>query len=324
MDLISVIVPVYKVEPYLEQCVSSIINQTYTDLEIILVDDGSPDRCPQICDDWAKRDKRIRVIHQKNAGAGAARNVGIAAATGNILTFVDSDDYIAPQMYKHLIDLLQDDVDIAECGFFRTESGSGHFDVPADQYDIIYAKSEDAMREHILDRLFRQTVCNKLYRRGILEGIMFPVGNLIDDEFWTYRVLGNARKLVHSTCKLYAYRQQEDSVMHITYSLKRLQAVDAKCERLQYIATNFPQLYDVASINLWLTCLYQGQMSLKYLEKDQVDTAFSKLNEAMKQLRFQNVQRKNLRLDYKLWLSISRCSLYFACWIRNRIKIGID
>ena len=111
---ISVIVPVYKVEPYLDKCVSSIVNQTYTNLEIILVDDGSPDSCPTMCDAWAEKDSRIRVIHKPNGGLSDARNAGIVVATGELMAFVDSDDWIASDMYEHLYQrLTEDDSDIA-------------------------------------------------------------------------------------------------------------------------------------------------------------------------------------------------------------------
>lgn len=115
--MISVIVPVYKVEKYLDQCVASIVSQSFSDLEIILVDDGSPDNCPAMCDAWAKRDSRIRVIHKENGGLSDARNAGMAAAKGSFIGFVDSDDIIPPEMYQVLFSLLkQDDSDIAACG----------------------------------------------------------------------------------------------------------------------------------------------------------------------------------------------------------------
>ena len=113
---ISVIVPVYKVEPYLDRCVQSVVNQTYPNLEIILVDDGSPDQCPVMCDTWAKKDPRIRVIHKKNGGLSDARNAGMAAASGEYISFVDSDDWIAPEMLERLVKALErDDSDIAAC-----------------------------------------------------------------------------------------------------------------------------------------------------------------------------------------------------------------
>ena len=125
--LISVIVPVYKVEPYLDKCISSIVNQTYKNLEIILVDDGSPDNCPAMCDAWAEKDSRIRVLHQRNQGGGAARNAGLDLTSGSLIAFVDSDDYIAPVMYAHLYELLKSGADIAECSYVEVAGNDAVF-----------------------------------------------------------------------------------------------------------------------------------------------------------------------------------------------------
>ena len=135
MDLISVIVPVYKVEKYLDKCVSSIINQTHRNLEIILVDDGSPDHCGAMCDAWAEKDSRIKVIHQENAGGGAARNAALDMARGELIAFVDSDDYIAPDMYEHLYKLIATGADIAEFAPNAKEgyTFNGWTDMPADK-----------------------------------------------------------------------------------------------------------------------------------------------------------------------------------------------
>ena len=116
-DVISVIVPIYKVEEFLDECIQSIVDQTYQNLQIILVDDGSPDRCGEMCEDWARKDKRIEVIHKKNGGLSDARNVGLAEATGEFITFVDSDDWIEPQMYEIMVTtLIAEDADLVACG----------------------------------------------------------------------------------------------------------------------------------------------------------------------------------------------------------------
>ncbi|MGN0478597.1 MAG: glycosyltransferase, partial [Hominenteromicrobium sp.] len=127
LPLISVIIPVYKVEAYLDKCISSVSVQTYENLDIILVDDGSPDNCPAMCDVWAEKDNRIRVIHQKNAGGGAARNAALDIAKGDLIAFVDSDDYIAEDMYAHLFSLLEQGADVAECGYINVTDGAAVF-----------------------------------------------------------------------------------------------------------------------------------------------------------------------------------------------------
>lgn len=272
LPLISVVVPVYKVEKYLDRCVASITEQTYQNLEIILVDDGSPDNSGAICDAWAAKDSRIRVIHKENNGAGAARNSGLDIARGEIVSMIDSDDYLHPNMYAHLYSLMEDGVDIAECAIGMTESD----DMPMDDgsnAQILFADAEEAMRLHIRDELFCQTPPNKLYRRSTIGDIRFPVGNLIDDEFFTYKVIGNAKKLARSSACMYAYRQQPGSAMHKPYSLKRLQGLYAKQQRLEYLQKKMPSLVYEAKFDLFFTCLYAMQGCLKSLSREELPEA---------------------------------------------------
>lgn len=281
--LISVIVPVYRVEDYLDHCIGSIVGQTYPNLEILLVDDGSPDRSGELCDRWAERDSRIRVIHQQNAGAGAARNTALDAARGEIIAFVDSDDYLHPNMYAHLYSLMADGADVVECEIGITETDDLTMDDGAGA-DILICETEEALRLHIQDEAFRQTPPNKLYRRDCVGHIRFPEGNLIDDEFFTYKVLGNAKKLAHSSARMYAYRQQSGSAMHKPYSLRRLQGLDAKLQRLSYFAQRFPELVPEAKEDLLMTSLGAMQGCLRSLKGEELETARRKLRETLEQI----------------------------------------
>ena len=319
--LISVIVPVYKVEPYLNKCIYSIVNQTYRNLEIILVDDGSPDNCPEICDVWARKDERIRVIHQNNQGGGAARNIGLNIATGSLIAFIDSDDYIAPDMYTHLSSLLEQGADIAECGYINVYDDYALLE--CESGDSCTYSAQQAMEEHIHDHYFRQLVWNKLYRRKVIGDIHFPEGMRIDDEFWTYRVIANAKKLVRTSCKMYAYRQQMGSVMHLSFSLPRLQAVDAKCLRLQLMQERFPELVSQARVNLWFTCLYMGQMSLLHMDKKDQTKAFEKLLAVQKNYPLTNEDRRELPMKQRVWAILSDKSFVTACKLRNCLRIGV-
>lgn len=284
LPLLSVIVPVYGVEKYLNQCIQSIVDQTYRNLEIILVDDGSPDRCGKICDEWAQKDSRIRVIHQKNAGAGAARNTALDVARGELIGIIDSDDYISPNMYQHLYGLLGEDVDLAECRIGITCEDQYPFSV-GKEGETKLVSAQEAMALHIQDEIFRQTPPNKLYRRQAIGDIRFPVGNLIDDEFFTYRVIGNCRRLAHSTACMYAYRQQEGSAMHKAFSIKRLELLKAKQERLCYIREKMPELESLAKINLIEACLYCMQNSLRYLAAEELQQAESLIYRIMESAR---------------------------------------
>lgn len=283
LPLISVIVPVYGVENYLNQCVQSIVDQTYRNLEIILVDDGSPDNCGAMCDAWAEKDSRIRVIHQANAGAGAARNAALDVATGEIISMIDSDDYISRNMYSHLASLMKDDVDIAECQLVYTHSDAAELDDGV-QCETAVFSMEEAFCMHIRDTLFRQTPPNKLYRSSVIRDVRFPVGNLIDDEFFTYRVIARARKLASSSACMYAYRQQEESAMHKRFSLKRLQGLDAKCMRLAFIRQNIPQLENEAKFDLLFYCIFIMQESLRHFTGEDLQKAKSRVQEVLNEI----------------------------------------
>lgn len=272
LPLISVVVPVYKVEKYLDQCIRSITQQSYENLEILLVDDGSPDNSGAICDAWARKDSRIRVIHKENAGAGAARNTALDVAGGEIISMIDSDDYLHPNMYAHLYSLMAEDVDIAECVVGMTESD--HMDMDdGTGAQVQLCTAEEAMLLHIRDELFQQTPPNKLYRKSVIRDVRFPEGNLIDDEFFTYRVIGNCRRLAHSSAVMYAYRQQPGSAMHKPFSMKRLQGLYAKQQRLTFLKERMPGLVYEAKFNLFFSCLFAMQACFKSLPKEELPEA---------------------------------------------------
>ena len=322
MERISVIVPVYKVEAYLDRCVRSIVEQTYRDLEIILVDDGSPDSCGAMCDAWAQRDSRIRVIHKENGGSGDARNAGLDVASGDYVAMVDSDDYVAPQMYQYLINLMVPGVDIAECEYLETTTDTAPLDMGTEETVQNFTVNE-AMRHHVSDRLFRQVIWNKLYRRQVIGDIRFPLGKRIDDEFWTYRVIANAEKLARTSCRLYAYRQRTESVMHETFSVERLQALDAKCQRLEFLKDYFPELLSIARINLWHSCLYMGQMSLRHMDGRMHKVVFQKLDNIRREYPLVHTDRRDLPMRQYLWAMLSDVSLLTTCWLRNALHIGM-
>lgn len=320
--LISVIVPIYKVEKYLDRCIESIIGQTYKNLEIICVNDGSPDKCPEICDAWAKRDSRIKVIHQKNAGSGQSRNNAMDIAKGKFISFVDSDDYIAPRMFEVLMDAVTDDVDIAECDYCIVTDKNADFSVDFSNPERKKYATHEAMVEHFNGRIFAQVIWNKIYRKNVIEEVRFPKGKMIDDEFWTYRALGNARTLVHVYKKLYAYQQQENSVMHTSFSLKRLQAIEALEGKANYISNTFPDLEFEARKELWYSCLYLGQMSLRYLSKEEQKQAFKVIRTSVNEYPLSRSDVKRLDNQYKLWWLFSKHSIKMTCMVRNLLNIG--
>lgn len=212
--MISIIVPIYNVSSYIERCIESIVNQTYSNLEIILVDDGSPDDCPEICDKWAKKDERIRVLHKKNGGQAEARNMAIDTSTGDYILFVDGDDYILPNMCEDLVKVIEQfNTDIVVCNYFF-EYGDRHVD------DIMPIESAVYERKAIMELYFKEKYpalvapwC-KLYRRDLFfndEHIRYPVGVLHEDEFTSYRLFYAAHSTVVIKDVLYGYVQRSGS-----------------------------------------------------------------------------------------------------------------
>lgn len=220
--LISVIVPIYKVESLLPRCIESILSQTHANLDIILVDDGSPDGCGRICDDYADRDPRIRVIHQENRGLAAARNAGLEIARGEYLGFVDSDDRIAPDMYETLLRAIREtDADIAVCGrYMELESGEliPLFDYP----DRQIFDAHEAVRRFLLSEGVDAASWDKLCRRDFWGQTRYPPFYVSEDVPVTARLLARARRVVHCGAPLYYYLQRAGSLSHGAFSEKSL------------------------------------------------------------------------------------------------------
>ncbi len=207
-ETISIIVPVYKVEPYLRQCLDSIVNQTYKNLEILLIDDGSPDRCGKICDEYGETDDRIHVFHTENGGVSAARNFGLEKSTGQYIGFVDSDDWIEPDMFEVLLKKMKEtDAEIAGCGLIRERSsGSTKYEL---EEEVI--PSDDAVKRLVAGKI-RYEVWNKLCVRDMFRGVSFPSGDVYEDVTTTTRLLHNAQSVAFSSRLLYHYRIRENSI----------------------------------------------------------------------------------------------------------------
>lgn len=218
LPTISIVVPIYKVEAYLNRCVKSIVEQTYTNIEIILVDDGSPEQCPALCDAWAEKDNRIRVIHKKNGGLSDARNAGIDAATGEYILFIDSDDYIAANMCQKMIDAAEGDKsDMVICGFIWKYPEKEKIQSVAAGNTTQHFSNIELLRLFFMKKTAELTIaCNKLYRRQLFltsESIRYPVGKLHEDEFTTYRLIYEAKKITVIPDALYYYVQRSASIM---------------------------------------------------------------------------------------------------------------
>lgn len=318
--LISVIVPVYNVEKYLNKCIESIVNQTYENMEIILVNDGSVDSSNAICQSWREKDPRIILINQNNLGAGQARNAALDIAKGDIVAFVDSDDYIFKTMFEEMLLLMKDDVDIVECDYITVNNNFGISEANYKVSRKTYTNSE-AMKEHLLDANFKQIIWNKLYRKSIISEVRFPTNSKIDDEFFTYKVIGNANKLVHINKVFYAYRQNPNSIMHTIDISSKYQALNAKIKRHEYIKLFFPELINLSNYTIDLFCIYLGQLILKQKKSTDNKEMFNTLKRTIKSYNCSNV--RNIKITNYIWIILSKMSLKLTCEIRNMLKIGL-
>lgn len=238
VPLVSVIIPVYNVELFLRTCIDSIVAQTYSNLEIILVDDGSPDKCPEICNEYAKRDERVKVIHQKNGGLSAARNAGIDIARGEYLTFIDGDDFVVSNyielLYKGIVEF---DADISIASFYSFVN-ENELNVLCNELPFAEITKEECFKRYgsLKAELSMPFIsaCNKIYRKDLFDSIRFPVGKLYEDAFITYKLLDKAKKIVIAPIQLYFYRLNPQSILGQSFREKNLEMVEAFRSGMDY------------------------------------------------------------------------------------------
>lgn len=319
---ISVIVPVYKVEAYLNRCVESIVNQTYQDLEIILVDDGSPDRCPILCDEWAQRDKRVRVIHKQNGGLSDARNAGLAIASGKYISFVDSDDWIEPDFLKTLLDLMQaENANISACGVrYLSENGLCLRERSCERGFLALNKI-DALRRLVQEDGVYQTVWNKLYTKETIGDVLFEVGRCNEDDFWTYRIFDRADKIVVTDQLLYNYLQRNGSIMGSGFTVKRIDGLVARIQRMEYLQ-KYEELALFVKEQMYGECMYMFQSAVRCLGEEDRKLFTDYILEIMPALP-NPLKCKTISGKYRCWFWLFKHFPYMTSHIRNRLKIGL-
>ena len=263
-ELISIIVPVYKVEKYLEKCVKSILKQTYTNLEIILVDDGSPDKCGQLCDELAKEDDRIKVYHKENGGLSDARNYGVERANGEYIGFVDSDDYIHESMYEKLYEAIK--------------------------------KSGTLIVEN--RRLYGSAWC-KLIHRDLAKKIKFPIGKIYEDAFYTLELLNNVDKYTLISGNYYYYYIRENSITTRPFSSKDMNYIEIMEKICNYTLSNFPIYREQLLVRLtfaYISIFNQLIVTDNYKKKNE----YKILREKLKDIRFKIITNKKAPKNLKI------------------------
>jgi glycosyltransferase involved in cell wall biosynthesis len=252
---ISIIVPIYKVESYLRQCIDSIITQIYTNLEIILVNDGSPDNCGAICDEYAKKDKRIKVLHKKNGGVSSARNAGLNVASGEYLAFVDSDDWIESDMVEVLYQAIKiSNADISCCNYYLAYTNSNK--VLNDTNETLIFNREQAIKQTLLNKYIFCSVWGKLFKKNLFDTVRFPLSiSYGEDAAVMIDILSVIEHVASINIPKYYYRQRKGSLIHITYNSKIIEVLDTAKKLLKIAEYNYPNILKFAEAGLLRTNL---------------------------------------------------------------------
>nr|WP_308499447.1 glycosyltransferase family 2 protein [uncultured Agathobacter sp.] len=242
--LISIVIPIYNVELYLDRCLKSIVNQTYDNLEIILVDDGSVDRCSNICDNWGKKDHRIKVIHKKNGGLSDARNSGTNIANGKYITYIDSDDWVSNYYVEMLYKTIyKTEADIAVCNFTKTNKEIQYKEKLCNP--IVYNNLE-AIKKMLYQKNIDNSAWGKLYPTNLMKKMLYPTGRLYEDLFITYKVFANVNKVAYLNSSLYYYWINPNGIMNSGFSEKIFDEIDAVDEIVDYVEKNIPDIKKAA------------------------------------------------------------------------------
>ncbi len=306
--LISVIVPVYKTEPYLAKCLDSIVNQTYANLEIILIDDGSPDRCGNICDQYAARDTRIKVIHQQNEGLSAARNAGLKTSSGQYIGFVDSDDWIDADMFETLYGgILQYEAQIATCGYFYTER---HKETEIkEQVSAVYNR-DDALHLLLMDQTVTNHVWNKLFKKELFEGVLFPYGRTFEDIATTYKLFEKASKIAVLNSGKYHQIQRDDSISCSRNIHKEVDICLSTYERCVDLIGRYPEERELLLAGFYLAFANLGYAAARQ-RKDYFITYKNRLQ------AISDFAAKNRRELWKCRLVGRACKLSYTLFLRE-------
>lgn len=297
-SLISIVVPVYRVEKYLSKCIDSIIRQTYKNLQIILVDDGSPDRCGVICDEYEKKDSRIEVIHKPNGGLSDARNAGIDIAKGDFISFVDSDDWLLSDFYQHCYEtFIKYEADMVACPLCSFYEGENDIEFRLSG-DILVLDDTMAMESMFHSDGVPWCAQAKLYKRTLLDDIRFPKGLLMEDKATTYKLFSKCKRIVFSRREGYMYLIRPESIMHSAFTERNMEAFEIQKELNAFISEYYP---DVIPTTEAYTCRVTLSMLCNMIASNYED---------------KHKQRELLAIGYKY-----RKSLYNSKSIDYRFKI---
>ncbi|OIK09361.1 glycosyl transferase [Bacillus sp. MUM 116] len=312
---ISIIVPVYKVEPYIQKCVDSILAQTMTDFELILINDGSPDRCGEICDEYARKDKRIRVIHKENGGQATARNAGIDIASGDFIGFIDSDDWIEPDMYELLYNMcVENNCEIANCTstiYFKNKT------VKNGTHPLTIHNKEQAMRTMLEGKLYDEVVWTKLIKRSLLDEIRFPVGIIYEDTAFTYKLIHKSNRVCCIGAPKYHYIKRDESTMDRAIKKLRIDGVLIYDEMYQFIEKHYPELRDLVALKLANSAMTILNLISSHPEFPQYKEQYLKVTKILNNYFKTTIRLKEYPKTVKVLLAATKIQPYFYKLLMN-------
>ena len=308
LPLVTIIVPVYNVASYLDTCLTSLVKQTYTNLEIILVDDGSSDNSPSLCDNWASSDKRITVLHQQNQGLSAARNTGLNHAHGAFYAFVDSDDYVELNYIENMLTrILADKTDMVICSFVR-EDQDNH---PLETQDRTSVNQPTILSQQECLNRFRMgyeyiLAWNKLYRSALWSTYRYPSGKIHEDEFAFHHIVAQCSAISVIPNRLYHYVSHDESITHSKYSVRNLDVVEALTQRLDFFVNRNYTKATRTTFDALITYIAQAT---QLDESQEVRNRLKGLYQDLRALPFGktlNMLSSKQRVKYCLWLVCPR------------------
>lgn len=314
MPEISIIVPIYNVEKYIHRCIDSILSQTFSDFELLLIDDGSPDRCGEICDEYAKKDHRIRVIHKENGGLSDARNTGLDIAKGNYFSFIDSDDFIEIDFYKELLEACKkNEADISMCGRYNVYDEKKKVGFAFGGQKIW--NSKEAIGNLLIWNNIDSSACDKLFKKHLFNGIRFPIGRYNEDIYIMTNILNKASKIVHVGKAMYYYYHRKESITTESFSERKLDLLDASQQISDFININYPDLNEKSdsfyfNSIIFLYSLFKNKESIhKY------NNVYNKIKKLMS-VNFKNIMFCKYISKKKKILTLMLITHTYPLWIK--------
>ena len=317
MKKVSVIVPIYKVASYLKKCVNSILDQSYENLDIILVDDGSPDDCPLICDEYEKKDLRVRVIHKVNGGLSDARNAGIEIIRGEYVVFVDSDDFLETRYIERLVNCLEStNSDIAICDYYTFGEKSFNGCKLSENKSPEIFNNENALKCALVGNPFALSAWGKLYKSSLFANVRYPKGKIYEDLGTIYKIIGLANKICYVPEKRYYYLIRKNSISYAKFSTKKMDMLFYSKEILSYIENYFPQIVDEAKIRVAISAI--DLLRDMDLNKDKETVLCrEKCYDILKEYRGKVLRNNKVNVKYRFFSMTSYCGKYAVGFIER-------